>query len=115
MGCSDAGLSKLAEAELRFGARTDAQPHLLAMELARAADAPHQGLRNMKSLVTDYFRIPPATAPERFWELLFPLPYRSDLIRQSTAADLDPHVTSVARWVVVAETCRRMCNRSKRR
>jgi len=30
----------------------------------------------MKSLVTDYFTIPPATAPERFWELLFPLPFR---------------------------------------
>jgi soluble lytic murein transglycosylase len=91
---SDAGLSKLAEAELRFGAKTDAQPHLLAMELARGADAPHQGLRNMKSLVTDYFRIPPATAPERFWELLFPMPFRRDLVLQSTASDLDPHMVA---------------------
>jgi soluble lytic murein transglycosylase len=64
------------------------------MELARAAAAPHQGLRNMKSLVTDYFRIPPATAPEHFWELLFPLPFRSDLVRQSFASDLDPHMVA---------------------
>jgi len=91
---SGAGLNKLADAELRFGAKTDAQPHLLAMELARAADAPHQGLRNMKSLVSNYFSIPPATAPERFWELLFPLPFRGDLIRQSSAADLDPHIVA---------------------
>ena len=41
----------------------DAQPPLLAMELARSAEAPHQGLRNMKSLVTDYFTIAPGTAP----------------------------------------------------
>jgi soluble lytic murein transglycosylase len=72
----------------------DAQPHLLAMELARAADAPHQGLRSMKSLVSDYFTIPPATAPERFWELLFPLPFRRDLVRQSSASELDPHIVA---------------------
>src|SRR5882724_11439153 len=91
---SDAGLTRLAEAELRFGSRTDAQPPLLAMELARAAEAPHQGLRNMKSLVTDYFTIAPATAPERFWELLFPLPFRRDLVNQSSASDLDPHIVA---------------------
>ena len=91
---SDAGVNKLAEAELRFGARTDAQPPLLAMELARGAEAPHQGLRNMKSLVTDYFTIAPATAPERFWELLFPLPFRRDLVNQASASDLDPHIVA---------------------
>ena len=91
---ADAGLNKLAEAELHFGAKTDAQSHLLAMELARGAEAPHQGLRNMKSLVTDYFRIPPATAPERFWELLFPIPFRRDLVLQSTASDLDPNMVA---------------------
>ena len=48
---SEAGLTKLAEAELRFGAITDGQPHLLAMELATAAEEPHRGLRSMKSLV----------------------------------------------------------------
>ncbi len=91
---SEAGLTKLAEAELRFGAKTDGQPHLLAMELARTADAPHQGLRNMKSLVSDYFTITPGAAPERFWELLFPLPYRGDLVRQSSASALDPNIVA---------------------
>ncbi|MEO7652557.1 MAG: lytic transglycosylase domain-containing protein [Bryobacteraceae bacterium] len=87
-----AGLSKLAEAELRFGARTDGQPHLMAMELARTAAAPHQGLRHMKSLVTDYFSMAPDVAPQRFWEALFPLPYRSDLVKSAGATDLDPHM-----------------------
>jgi soluble lytic murein transglycosylase len=91
---SEAGLTKLAEAELRFGARTDGQPHLLAMELARTAGAPHQGLRNMKSLVSDYFTITPGVAPERFWELLFPLPFRGDLVRQSSASALDPNIVA---------------------
>jgi soluble lytic murein transglycosylase len=91
---SEAGLTKLAEAELRFGAKTDGQPHLLAMELARTAGAPHQGLRNMKSLVSDYFSIAPDAAPERFWELLFPLPFRGDLVRQSSASALDPHIVA---------------------
>jgi soluble lytic murein transglycosylase len=91
---SEAGLTKLAEAELRFGAKTDGQPHLLAMELARTADAPYQGLRNMKSLVSDYFSIAPDAAPERFWELLFPLPFRVDVLRQCSASALDPHIVA---------------------
>ena len=91
---NEAGLDKLAEAELRFGAKTDAQPHVLAMEMARAAAAPHQGLRNMKSMAPDYLSLAPGAAPDRFWELLFPMPFRSDLVRQSTASDLDPHIVA---------------------
>jgi soluble lytic murein transglycosylase len=91
---SEAGLTKLAETELRFSAKTDGQPHLLAMELAGAADAPHQGLRNMKSLVSDYFSIAPGAAPERFWELLFPLPFRGDVVRQCSASALDPNIVA---------------------
>src|ERR1035437_5945365 len=40
-----AGLTDLADAELRFGMRTDGQPALLAMELAESAEAPHQAMR----------------------------------------------------------------------
>jgi soluble lytic murein transglycosylase len=91
---NEAGLTRLAEAELRFGARTDSQPHLLAMELARTAEAPHQGLRNMKSMAPDYLSVAPSAAPERFWEMLFPLPFRGDLVRQASAANLDPHIVA---------------------
>ena len=89
-----AGLDTLAQAELRFGARIDSQPYVLAMELARSAEAPHQGLRNMKSMASDYLSLPPAAAPEQFWELLFPLPFRADLVRQATASDLEPHIVA---------------------
>jgi soluble lytic murein transglycosylase len=85
-----AGLDDLADSELRFGARTDGQPALLAMELAGAADAPHRAMRLMKSLTPDYLNLPVEDAPRKFWELLFPLPYRADLVRTARERDLDP-------------------------
>jgi soluble lytic murein transglycosylase len=88
------GLPDLADAELRFGARTDGQPPLLAVEMASAADAPYQGLRAMKSLNSDYLNLPLASAPEKFWQLLFPLPYRAELVGSARAADLDPFLVA---------------------
>jgi soluble lytic murein transglycosylase len=87
-----AGLNDLADAELRFGIRTDGQPALLAMELADSADAPHQALRIMKSSSPDYLNLPVPAAPRKFWELLFPLPYRTDLVRDAKDRDLDPYL-----------------------
>jgi len=87
-----AGLNDLADAELRFGIRTDGQPALLAIELADSADAPHQALRIMKSSNPDYLNLPVPAAPRKFWELLFPLPYRSDLVRDAKDRDLDPYL-----------------------
>ena len=89
-----AGLNDLADAELRFGARTDGQPALLAMEMAGAADAPYQGLRMMKSLSSDYLNLPLDRAPEKYWELLFPLPYRGALVANARANDLDPYLVA---------------------
>ena len=31
-------------------------------------------------------------APRKFWELLFPLPYRADLVRNAQERDLDPYL-----------------------
>jgi soluble lytic murein transglycosylase len=89
-----AGLPELADAELRFGARSDGQPALLAMEMAAAADAPYQGLRAMKSLNSDYLNLPLTNAPERFWQFLFPMPYRAELVGSARAADLDPYLVA---------------------
>ena len=47
------------------------------MELADSADAPHQAMRIMKSTSPEYLNLPVPSAPRKFWELLFPLPYRS--------------------------------------
>ena len=87
-----AGLNDLADAELRFGMRTDGQAALLAIELAASADAPYQALQIMKSTSPEYLSLPVPAAPRKFWELLFPLPYRSDLVRTAQARDLDPYL-----------------------
>ena len=88
-----AGLTDLADAELRFGARSDGQPVLLAMELARAADSAYRGLRAMKSL-TPNLAMPFEAAPKGYWELLFPLPYHSDLLRNARQQGLDPSMVA---------------------
>jgi soluble lytic murein transglycosylase len=89
-----AALADLADAELRFGARTDCQPALVGMEIASAAEVPYQGLRAMKSLNSDYLTLPLASAPEKFWKLLFPMPYREQLVASAKAVDLDPYLVA---------------------
>ena len=89
-----AGLADLADAELRFGSRTDGQPELLGMEIAEAADAPHRALHIMKGMAPDYLGLTLNQAPRKFWELLFPLPYRSDLVVNARAHDLDPFLVA---------------------
>jgi soluble lytic murein transglycosylase len=88
------GLNDLADSELRFGSRTDGQPVLLGMEMAGAADAPHLALRIMKSVAPDYLSMTFTQAPRRFWELLFPLPYRGDLEKAAKANGLDPYLVA---------------------
>jgi len=86
------GLPDLADAELRFGAKKqNEQPHLLALELARAMPTPFHALRIMKSFIGDYLSIPFDQAPLRFWQTLFPLPYKDDVVRNAKSHDLDPY------------------------
>jgi soluble lytic murein transglycosylase len=89
-----AGLNDLADGELRFGARGDGQPALLAMEMAGSADAVYLGVRIMKALVPDYLNLPSGAAPRRFWELLFPLPYRGELMADAAQKGLDPYLVA---------------------
>jgi soluble lytic murein transglycosylase len=89
-----AGLPELAESELRFGARNDGQPHLLAVELARTAPSAYLGLRYMKSFAPDYLATPIDQMPRRFWELLFPVPYQKDLVRNAKLQNLDACVVA---------------------
>jgi len=90
---SAAGFADLAETELRFGARNDAKPGLVAVELARLATrrgAVDKGLRYIKSVSPGYLNWEVDQAPEQFWRLAFPLPYRAALEKYSRAQDLDP-------------------------
>ncbi len=86
-----AGLDDLADSELRFGARTGGQPALLAMEAAGAAETPTQAMRIMKNMTPDYLGLPLDAAPRKFWELLFPLPYRGELLQAAGTKGLDPY------------------------
>ncbi|MFB3828479.1 MAG: transglycosylase SLT domain-containing protein [Bryobacteraceae bacterium] len=90
----EAGLEDLAEAELRFGAKTDGQPRLLALELARHGDSAFERLRLMKSVSVDYLSLNLDEADRRFWEHLFPLPYQADLVRNARAQGLDPFMVA---------------------
>jgi soluble lytic murein transglycosylase len=85
-----AGLDDLADRELRFGARDGSQSVLLAIDMARAANSAHLGLRAMKSLVPDSLAMPIDTAPKDFWQLLFPLPYKDDVLSNAKTHALDP-------------------------
>jgi soluble lytic murein transglycosylase len=85
-----AGLPDIADSELRFGARNGAQPVLLGMEMAGAADAPHTAMHIMKAMAPEYLSLPLNAAPRQYWETLFPLPYRADLERCAHAAGIDP-------------------------
>jgi soluble lytic murein transglycosylase len=85
-----AGLDDLADSELRYGSRDDGQPALLSMEMASSAPAPYQAVKIMKAMNADYLSLPMAAAPRQFWELLFPLPYKSDVVRAAEDRSLDP-------------------------
>ncbi len=86
-----AGLPDVAEAELRFGASTESeQPQLLALELAQSAESAFRALRIMKSFSADYLSLPLDKAPVKFWQMLFPLPYKDEVFVNARERGLDP-------------------------
>src|ERR1700733_5573507 len=90
-----AGLDDLSEAELRFGAKVDGQPQVIAIELADLAtqrDAPDQGIRYIKHYAPGYLSMSLDAAPDKFWRLAFPLPYRKSLEEYCRAQMLDPYL-----------------------
>ena len=89
-----AGLSDIADSELRFGARNGGQPALLGMEMASAADAPHTAMHIMKGMAPEYLSLPFNAAPRKYWETLFPLPYRTDLEHSARQDGLDPFLVA---------------------
>ena len=88
-----AGLEDWAEGELRFGAQTEDQPQVLAVELASLSsgrEGPDQAMRYIKRYASGYLYLPIESAPLAFWKLAFPFPYRVDLERYSKQNGLDP-------------------------
>lgn len=91
------GLDTWAEDELRFGARNDVQPHLLAFELAKLLEkrgASDEALRAVKSLAPDYLMYPMEDAPKEFWRAAFPMPFREQLVRNARMSEIDPFVVA---------------------
>lgn len=48
----------------------------------------------MKFMAPDYLSLTFNQAPRKFWELLFPLPYRSDLVANARAREVDPYLVA---------------------
>jgi soluble lytic murein transglycosylase len=93
----NAGLEDEAESELLYGAKIDGQPQIIAMELAELAnrrDAPNQGIRYIKHYAPTYLSLPLASAPPKFWELAFPIPYRHELEQYCESLSLDPYLVA---------------------
>lgn len=86
-----AGMKDLAENELRFGADQGEQPVVLGMELAKllSADDPAQSMRYIKRYARGYLLTPISSAPNEFWRMAFPLPYRAPLDRHTKQYDVD--------------------------
>jgi soluble lytic murein transglycosylase len=94
---SRAELDTWAESELRFAARNGAQPWPVVLELAELATrdgAPDRALRQIKSVLPTYLFMPREGAPQRFWQLAFPLPYHSLIVKYSTQVGLDPFLVA---------------------
>jgi soluble lytic murein transglycosylase len=89
-----ARLERWAESEMRFGARHGANRWLLAMELASTAaarGAHAQAFRYIKGTAPGYLYLPREAAPEKFWRLAFPFPYRAEITRYALQRNLDPY------------------------
>ena len=92
-----AGLPEWAEFELQWAAQNEADPFPAALALAETASrrgAYDVSIRYVKRFAPGYLTIPMEAAPEKFWKLAFPLPYRSALESNSRARGLDPYIVA---------------------
>jgi len=92
-----ADLEDWAEGELKFAGQTEDQPHIIALELAEMASrksGPDQAMRYIKHYAGGYLYMPLDSAPEKFWKLAFPMPYRGDVEKFSRQNGLDPFLVA---------------------
>jgi soluble lytic murein transglycosylase len=89
-----AGFPDWAETEIRFGASTDGQRHVLALELAKSDPTLALSLRHMKVLTPEYLSLDYDLAPKEVWGYLFPLPLQQDLEKAAKESNLDPYLVA---------------------
>jgi soluble lytic murein transglycosylase len=87
------GYPEWAEFELTWAAQNEANSFPAAMALAETASrrgAHNVSIRYIKRFAPGYLAIPLDAAPEKFWKLAFPMPYRATLESTSKERGLDP-------------------------
>jgi soluble lytic murein transglycosylase len=92
-----AALPEWAEVELQWAAQNEPNSYPAASALAETAarrGAYDVSIRYIKRFAPGYLTIPMEAAPDRFWKLAFPLPYRSALESNSRTRGLDPYVVA---------------------
>jgi soluble lytic murein transglycosylase len=89
-----AGFADWAETEIRFGASTDGQRHLLALELAKSDPTLALSLRHMKVLTPEYLSLDYDLAPKEVWGYLFPFPLQQELEKAAKESNLDPYLVA---------------------
>jgi soluble lytic murein transglycosylase len=88
-----AGLDAWAEGELRYALKEEGASWAAVIELSELAQrrgAPDVALRYVKGQAPGYLFLPRAAAPERFWKLAFPWPYRGAITHWAKERGLDP-------------------------
>jgi soluble lytic murein transglycosylase len=92
-----AELPEWAELELQWAAQNEANSYPAAIALAETASrrgAYDVSIRYIKRFAPGYLTIPIEAAPDRFWKLAFPLPYRTALESNSRTRGLDPYIVA---------------------
>jgi soluble lytic murein transglycosylase len=93
---ANAALYDLAVKELE-NARADGQNDWAVGEIARLqteAGKPNIALQTLKRAIPSYFALDVNSIPRRYWEVLFPRPYWTDLERNARDNGLDPFLVA---------------------
>ena len=92
-----ASLPEWAEVELEWAAKNEPNSYPAALALADTASrrgAFDVSIRYIKRFAPGYLTIPIEAAPDRFWKLAFPLPYKAALEANSRTRGLDPYIVA---------------------
>ena len=93
----NAGIPEWAEFELQYAAQNETNSFPAALALAETASrrgAHDVSIRYIKRFAPGYLGIPLEAAPDRFWKLAFPIPYRVSLETESRQRGLDPYIVA---------------------
>ncbi len=91
------GLGEMADRELKFRAESPRLAYLAALELAQQAAERgnyQQSIRWLKHYTPGYLAYPLESLPHRYWELLFPLPWREQIENECRERQLDPYLVA---------------------